>query len=144
MAPPKATTVNPYLRSTRHASVCVVATPFSRGRNAKFYQKALKERGIDQMVEDARADNKENDSEYMKPTKCEFSVFQHCSSSDEKQEPIDHERFRRHSNGAGISTHFAPSLLYLRKVLSCTSAMALLVVTHHKARTKKVVPLRTR
>ncbi|TKA22375.1 hypothetical protein B0A50_08257 [Salinomyces thailandicus] len=28
--------------------------------------KALKERGIDQMLEDARADNKENDAEYMK------------------------------------------------------------------------------
>lgn len=30
-------------------------------------QKALKERGIDQMLEDAKADNKENDAEYMKP-----------------------------------------------------------------------------
>ncbi len=31
-------------------------------------QKALKERGIDQMLEDAKADNKENDAEYMKPS----------------------------------------------------------------------------
>lgn len=30
-------------------------------------QKALKDRGIDQMLEEARADNKENDIEYMKP-----------------------------------------------------------------------------
>ena len=30
-------------------------------------QKALKERGIDQMLDEARADNKENDAEYMKP-----------------------------------------------------------------------------
>ncbi|EMF08994.1 UPF0203-domain-containing protein [Sphaerulina musiva SO2202] len=30
--------------------------------------KALKERGIDTMLEEARADNKENDLEYMKPT----------------------------------------------------------------------------
>ncbi|RMY36939.1 hypothetical protein D0866_03586 [Hortaea werneckii] len=30
-------------------------------------QKALKDRGIDQMLEDARVDNKENDIEYMKP-----------------------------------------------------------------------------
>ncbi|RMY65270.1 hypothetical protein D0864_12141, partial [Hortaea werneckii] len=29
--------------------------------------KALKDRGIDQMLEEARADNKENDIEYMKP-----------------------------------------------------------------------------
>jgi len=31
-------------------------------------QKALKERGIDQMLEDAKADNKDNDAEYMKPS----------------------------------------------------------------------------
>lgn len=31
-------------------------------------QKALKERGIDQMLEEARADNKENDTEYLKPS----------------------------------------------------------------------------
>jgi hypothetical protein len=30
-------------------------------------QKALKDRGIDQMLEDARADNKENDVEYLRP-----------------------------------------------------------------------------
>ncbi|EME78157.1 uncharacterized protein MYCFIDRAFT_145654 [Pseudocercospora fijiensis CIRAD86] len=30
--------------------------------------KALKERGIDQMLEEARADNKENDAEHMKPS----------------------------------------------------------------------------
>ncbi|CAK1365483.1 hypotheticalsprotein [Cercospora beticola] len=30
--------------------------------------KALKERGIDTMLEEARADNKENDLEYMKPS----------------------------------------------------------------------------
>lgn len=31
-------------------------------------QKALKERGIEQMLEEARADNKENDAEYLKPS----------------------------------------------------------------------------
>nr|POE64874.1 mitochondrial distribution and morphology protein 35 [Quercus suber] len=31
-------------------------------------QKALKERGIDTMLEEARADNKENDVEYLKPS----------------------------------------------------------------------------
>lgn len=31
-------------------------------------QKALKERGIDTMLDEARADNKENDIEYMKPS----------------------------------------------------------------------------
>ncbi|KAI5361308.1 Putative mitochondrial distribution/morphology family 35/apoptosis [Septoria linicola] len=30
--------------------------------------KALKERGIDTMLDEARADNKENDLEYMKPS----------------------------------------------------------------------------
>ncbi|KAF2485784.1 mitochondrial distribution/morphology family 35/apoptosis [Neohortaea acidophila] len=29
--------------------------------------KALKERGIDQMVDEARMDNKDNDAQYMKP-----------------------------------------------------------------------------
>lgn len=32
-------------------------------------QKALKERGIDTMLEEARADNRENDAEYLKPSK---------------------------------------------------------------------------
>lgn len=36
--------------------------------NNPTFQKALKERGIDTMLEEARADNKENDLEYMKPT----------------------------------------------------------------------------
>lgn len=36
--------------------------------NNTTFQKALKERGIDTMLEEARADNKENDLEYMKPT----------------------------------------------------------------------------
>lgn len=31
-------------------------------------QKALKERGIDRMLEEARVDNKDNDSEYLKPS----------------------------------------------------------------------------
>ena len=31
-------------------------------------QKALKDRGIDQMLDDARMDNKENDLEYLKPS----------------------------------------------------------------------------
>ena len=31
-------------------------------------EKALKERGIDTMLEEARADNRENDSEHMKPS----------------------------------------------------------------------------
>ncbi|OQO12507.1 hypothetical protein B0A48_03149 [Cryoendolithus antarcticus] len=33
--------------------------------------KALKDRGIDTMIEEARADNKENDMEFMKGTRCE-------------------------------------------------------------------------
>ena len=40
-------------------------------------QKALKERGIDTMLEEARADNRENDAEYMKPSiksRCESLV----------------------------------------------------------------------
>jgi len=32
------------------------------------YQKALKERGLDKMLDEARADNAENDIEYMKPS----------------------------------------------------------------------------
>ena len=47
-------------------------------------QKALKERGIDQMLEDARADHKEHDAEYMKPSPrsgCEFlTESDHLSS----------------------------------------------------------------
>lgn len=31
-------------------------------------QKALKERGIDKMLDEAREDQKENDAEYMKPS----------------------------------------------------------------------------
>lgn len=31
-------------------------------------KKALKERGIDSMLDEARADNKENDAEYLKPS----------------------------------------------------------------------------
>ena len=31
-------------------------------------QKALKERGIDQMLEETRADHKEHDAEYLKPS----------------------------------------------------------------------------
>lgn len=33
-----------------------------------WLQKALKERGIDTMLEEARADNRDNDVEYMKPS----------------------------------------------------------------------------
>ena len=36
--------------------------------SADRIQKALKERGIDQMLDEARADNKENDAEYLKPS----------------------------------------------------------------------------
>lgn len=32
-----------------------------------FLQRALKERGIDKMLDEARADNRENDLENMKP-----------------------------------------------------------------------------
>jgi TRIAP1/MDM35 family protein len=31
-------------------------------------QKVLKERGIDTMLEEARADNRENDAEYLRPS----------------------------------------------------------------------------
>ena len=43
--------------------------------SANSFQKALKDRGIDKMVEDARADNKENDAEFMKSSmgaRCEL------------------------------------------------------------------------
>jgi len=39
----------------------------SRKISADRTQKALKERGIDKMLEEAREDNRENDAEYMKP-----------------------------------------------------------------------------
>lgn len=44
--------------------------PSSRTSSTKLTdsQKALKDRGIDKMLEDARADNRENDVEYMKPS----------------------------------------------------------------------------
>lgn len=53
----------------------------SRSENSSkltaYEQKALKERGIDQMLEEARADNRENDLENMKPS-CEWSRFPGC------------------------------------------------------------------
>ncbi len=36
--------------------------------HADFEQRTLQDRGIDKMVEEARADNKENDGEFMKPS----------------------------------------------------------------------------
>ncbi|KAK8221836.1 Mitochondrial distribution and morphology protein 35 [Zalaria obscura] len=41
--------------------------------STKASQAALKERGIDQMLEEARADNRENDAENMRPS-CEFQT----------------------------------------------------------------------
>ena len=43
-------------------------------RRLMIQQKALEERGIDKMIDEAKADNKENDMQYLKPsikTKCE-------------------------------------------------------------------------
>lgn len=34
-----------------------------------FRQRALKDRGIEQMLEDARADNMENDTEFLRPSR---------------------------------------------------------------------------
>ncbi|RMY09607.1 hypothetical protein D0867_08667 [Hortaea werneckii] len=44
-----------------------MAIAFGQRKTDSCTQKALKDRGIDQMLEDARVDNKENDIEYMKP-----------------------------------------------------------------------------
>lgn len=38
------------------------------GADDECAQKALRERGIDQMLEEAKADNRENDAEFMKPS----------------------------------------------------------------------------
>ncbi|KAK1070378.1 Mitochondrial distribution and morphology protein 35 [Friedmanniomyces endolithicus] len=53
-----------YLRNTATTDEC---EPLFR-QYKTCLTKALKERGIDQMLEDAKADNKENDAEYMKPS----------------------------------------------------------------------------
>ena len=50
-------------------SVCPTASAQASRHKLTRKQKALKERGIDQMLDDARADNKENDLEYLKPSK---------------------------------------------------------------------------
>ncbi|KAK5699979.1 Mitochondrial distribution and morphology protein 35 [Elasticomyces elasticus] len=53
-----------YLRNTATTDEC---EPLFR-QYKTCLTKALKDRGIDQMLEEARADNKENDAEYMKPS----------------------------------------------------------------------------
>lgn len=50
----------------------------SLGDQLNGSQKALKERGIDKMLEEARADNKENDAAYLKPSirpSCAYSLY---------------------------------------------------------------------
>lgn len=41
---------------------------------ADAMQAALKERGLDKMIEDARAENRENDLENMKPSRCMWAI----------------------------------------------------------------------
>ena len=43
----------------------------SRTQRTNIRQGALKERGIDKLLEEAREDNKENDSVYLGKKKCE-------------------------------------------------------------------------
>lgn len=55
-------------------------------------QKALKERGIDQMLEEARADNKENDAKYLKPNirpSCAYfnNLHRTSANNDVEQRP---------------------------------------------------------
>lgn len=69
-------------------------------------QKALKERGIDTMLEDARNDNKDTDTEYLK-RKCELcsrSNPAHQEASDLLQELIQYYK-------ALQNTSRAPSLI---------------------------------
>lgn len=52
-------------------------------------QKALKDRGIDQMLDEARADNKENDAEYLKPSvrpRCKLLNIRLCFFVNLRQE----------------------------------------------------------
>ncbi|CAD0082270.1 unnamed protein product [Aureobasidium vineae] len=79
---PECNEVKEYLRVTRkkYMAANVVQTEYLRGTAtsdeceplfAKYKQclsRALKERGIDKMLDEARADNRENDLENMKPT----------------------------------------------------------------------------
>lgn len=53
-----------YLRGTATGDEC---EPLFR-QYKTCLSKALKDRSIDQMLDEARADNKENDAEYMKPS----------------------------------------------------------------------------
>lgn len=51
-------------------------------------QKALKERGIDTMLEEARADNRDNDAEYMKPSinsRCTLPRLERDLNADVRQ-----------------------------------------------------------
>ncbi|KAK5734582.1 Mitochondrial distribution and morphology protein 35 [Elasticomyces elasticus] len=65
-----------YLRNTATTDEC---EPLFR-QYKTCLTKALKDRGIDQMLEEARADNKENDAEYMKPS----ALAPHVPNSDVK------------------------------------------------------------
>ncbi|KAF1824609.1 uncharacterized protein K489DRAFT_379042 [Dissoconium aciculare CBS 342.82] len=53
-----------YLRGTATTDDC--APLFTQYRSC--LEKVLKERGIDTMLEEARADNRENDAEYLRPS----------------------------------------------------------------------------
>lgn len=58
-------------------------------------KKALKERGIDTMLDEARADNRENDAEYMKPSvksRCNapLSLMKSYADLPQSREMIEH------------------------------------------------------
>ncbi|RMY02540.1 hypothetical protein D0868_07917 [Hortaea werneckii] len=54
-------------RQGSRTSTPIVCQPDTASSQQTLKHKALTDRGIDQMLEDARVDNKENDIEYMKP-----------------------------------------------------------------------------
>ena len=61
--------MNFYLNSTKHASLYASALsfhPLSVLQIAKIYKKALKEKGIDKLLDDARESNRENDLENLR------------------------------------------------------------------------------
>ncbi|KAK0749926.1 hypothetical protein B0T18DRAFT_322637 [Schizothecium vesticola] len=59
-----------YLRGTGSAEDNECSTLFKE--YSKCLQVALKERGIDKLVEDAREDNKDNDAAFLGRKKCEL------------------------------------------------------------------------
>lgn len=65
-------------------------------------QRTLQDRGIDKMVEEARADNKDNDGEFMKPSgrsNCEYGFNCEICFTDERQDTISWNFIYLHSEG---------------------------------------------